>query len=327
MVQSDGKESSAMANPKLRFYFREPTIDTNLPITDGTVKLEGFDWEFVPNEEECDAWDCGFAARVRAYVKGAAHISIPAFPNRKFRLAYIFVNSKAGVESPKDLEGKRVGIMQWDNTAGVWARGALQHYYGVDLKRLRWCSPRANKAGVAEGIRIEQIEAQGDPDMLLDNLLLEGKIDAVIGPNLLPSISARDPRTRRLFRDYRTEEQNYFRKTGIFPTSHIVTLKQPFVDRYPNAPLALLSAFRKSRDIAFERLEGSDPQVIIYSWMAAAVAEQRELMGEHYWAYNVQNNRAVLDAMTQYAHEQGLSPTRIDYMTFFHPQAAAHPGL
>jgi 4,5-dihydroxyphthalate decarboxylase len=143
----------------------------------------------------------------------------------------------------------------------------------------------------------------------------------------LPSISARDPRTRRLFRDYRTEEQNYFRRTGIFPTSHIVTLKQPFVDRYPNAPLALLSAFRKSRDVAFERLEGSDPQVIIYSWMAAAVAEQRELMGDNYWAYNVQNNRTVLDAMTQYAHEQGLSPTRIDYMTFFHPQAAAHPGL
>ena len=61
-----------MANAKLRFYFREPTIDTNIPITDGTVKIDGFDWEFVPNEEECDAWDCGFAARVRAYAKGEA---------------------------------------------------------------------------------------------------------------------------------------------------------------------------------------------------------------------------------------------------------------
>ena len=315
-----------MAIPKLKFYFREPTIDTNIPITDGTVKIDGFDWQFVPNEEEADAWDCGFAARVRAYAKGAPHISIPAFPNRKFRLAYIFVNSKAVIETAKDLEGKRVGIMQWDNTAGVWARGALQHYYGVDLKLLNWCSPRAKKEGVADGIHIEKLDAQGDPDMLLDQLLIEGKIDAVIGPNLLPSISARDPRTRRLFRDYRTEEQNYFRKTGIFPTSHIVTLKQAFVDRYPNAPLALLKAFRKSRDIAFDRLEGSDPQVIAYSWIAAAVAEQRELMGENYWAYNVENSRTVLEAMTQYAHEQGLSPTRIDYMTFFHPEAAAYPG-
>jgi 4,5-dihydroxyphthalate decarboxylase len=315
-----------MANPKLRFYFREPTIDTNIPITDGTVKMEGFDWEFVADENDADAWDCGFAARVRAYANGAAHISIPAFPNRKFRLAYIFTNSKSGVETAKDLEGRRVGIMQWDNTAGVWARGALQHYYGVDLARIHWCSPRVKKEGVAAGIQIEKLDGQGDADSLLDDLLINGKIDAVIGPNVLPSISARDPRTRRLFRDYRTEEQNYFRKTGIFPTSHIVTLKQTFVDKHPDAPLALLTAFRRSRDEAFNRLEGSDPQVIIYPWMAAAIGELRELLGENYWAYNVDNNRTVLEAITQYAFEQGLSPKKIDYMTFFHPAAAGLQG-
>jgi 4,5-dihydroxyphthalate decarboxylase len=316
-----------MANSKLRFYFREPTIDTNIPITDGTVKIDGFDWEFVPDEDSADAWDCGFAARVRAYAQGLPHISIPAFPNRKFRLAYIFVNSKAGIEKAKDLEGRKVGIMQWDNTAGVWARGALQHFYGVDLKKIFWQAVRARKEGVAEGIRIEKLDGQGDADHLLDDLLVEGKIDVVIGPNLLPSISARDPRTRRLFRDYRAEEQNYFRKTGIFPTSHVVTLKQAFVERHPDAPVALLKAFRQSRDIAFERLEGSDPQVIAYSWIAAAIAEQRELMGDDYWAYNVENNRVVLEAMTQYAYEQGLSPTRIDYMSFFHPEAAALAGV
>jgi 4,5-dihydroxyphthalate decarboxylase len=315
-----------MANPKLKFYFREPTIDTNIPITDGTVKIDGFEWKFVADEDAADAWDCGFAARVRAYARSAAHISIPAFPNRKFRQAYIFVNSEAGIATPKHLEGRRVGIMQWDNTAGVWARGALQHYYSVDLKRINWVAPRVKGESVAEGIRIEKIDGNGDSDDLLDKLLIEGKIDAVIGPNLLPSISARDPRTRRLFRDYRTEEQEYFRKTGIFPTSHIVTLKQTFVDRHPEAPVALLKAFRKSRDIAFERLEGSDPQVIAYSWIAAAIAEQRELMGENYWAYNIENNRTALEAMTQYAHEQGLSPSRIDYMAFFHPEAAALAG-
>ena len=316
-----------MANPKLRFYFREPTIDLNIPITDGTVKIDGFDWEFVPTEEECDAWDCGFAARVRAYAKGEAHISIPAFPNRKFRLAYIYVNSKAGIEAAKELEGRCVGIMQWDNTAGVWARGALQHYYGVDLKKIDWCSPRAGKMRLPDGFQIKQIEATGDPDLLLDNMLIDGQIDAVIGPNVLPSITARDPRTRRLFRDFRKEEQEYYRKTGIFPTSHIVTLKQAFVDKHPNAPVALLKAFRQSRDVAFDRLIGADPQVIAYSWIAAAVDEQRALMGDNYWAYNVPNNVKELEAMTQYAHEQGLTQTRIDYRTFFHPAAAAYPGM
>ena len=180
---------------------------------------------------------------------------------------------------------------------------------------------------VAEGIRIEQINSDDDPDLLLDNMLCDGKIDAVIGPNVLPSITARDPRTRRLFRDYRREEQEYYRKTKIFPTSHIVTLKQAFVDKHANAPVALLKAFRKSRDVAFDRLIGPDPQVIAYSWIAAAVAEQRELMGDDYWAYNIANNVKELEAMTQYAHEQGLSPTRIDYRTFFHAEAAALPGV
>jgi 4,5-dihydroxyphthalate decarboxylase len=316
-----------MANPKLRFYFREPTIDTNIPITDGAVKIDGFDFEFVSSEDQADAWDCGFAARIRAYATGLPHISIPAFPNRKFRLSYIFINSGAGIESPRDLEGKRVGIMQWDNTAGVWARGALQHYYGVDLTRINWLAVRVKSGGVAEGIRIEKLDGCGDADAVLDGLLVDGALDAVIGPNVLPSISNRDPRTRRLFRDYRTEEQVYFKKTGIFPTSHIVTLKQEFVERHPGAPVALLQTFRRSRDEAFNRLEGPDPQIIVYSWAADAVNEQRELMGENYWAYNIADNRRTLDAITQFAHEQGLSPSRIDYQSFFHPEAAALPGV
>jgi 4,5-dihydroxyphthalate decarboxylase len=311
-----------MSNPILRFYFREPTVDTNMPITDGTVKVEGFEFEIVELEDDADAWDCGFAARVRAHAQGLAHVSIPAFPNRKFRLSYIYVNQKAGIESARDLEGKRVGITQWDNTAGVWARGALQHYYGVDLTRIKWLSMRAKMMNPVPGIHIELLEQPGD----LDLLLLEGALDAVIEPDVLPSITRKDPRVRRLFRDYKTEEQTYFERTGIFPISHVVTLKQAFVDRYPDAPVALLEAFRKARDVAFNRLVGDNPQILVISWVAAAVEEQRALMGENYWAYNIENNRRVLDALTQFAHEQGLSPKRIDYRTFFHPAAAALPG-
>jgi 4,5-dihydroxyphthalate decarboxylase len=89
----------------------------------------------------------------------------------------------------------------------------------------------------------------------------------------------------------------------------------------------LLQAFRGSRDEAFNRIEGPDPQIIVYSWAAAAISEQRELMGANYWAYNIENNRVTLEAMSQFAHEQGLSPKRIDIMSFFHPEAARLPGV
>ena len=88
----------------------------------------------------------------------------------------------------------------------------------------------------APGIHIEPLEQGSD----LDSLLVKGALDAVIEPDVLPSITRRDPRVRRLFPDYKTEEQIYFKRTGIFPISHVVTLKQEFVDRHPNAPVALL---------------------------------------------------------------------------------------
>lgn len=311
-----------MAEPKLRFRFHEPTIDTNMPITDGTVKVEGFELEFVAHGD-ADAWDAGFGALLRDKVDGAPHISIPAFPNRKFRLSYIFVNNEAQIESPRDLEGKRVGISGWGNTAGLWARGALQNYYGVDISRIKWFSQRPAATSSAPGIRIEPLPQGGDSDALL----LTGELDAIIEPNVLPSISRRDPRVRRLFRDYKTEEQTYFKQTGIFPISHIVTLAQEFVARHPDAPVALLKAFRRARDVAIDRIQGSDAQVIVISWASALLDEQRALMGENYWAYNIENNQRALAAATEFAYQQGLTSSRIEYESLFAPAAAALAGV
>ena len=314
-----------MADPKLRFRFREPTVDTNLPISDGTVKVEGFDLAVVSTSEEdrfeADARDEGFGALVQRKVAGAPDVCIPAFPNRKFRLSYIYVGSAAGIDAPKDLEGRRVGIAGWGNTAGVWARGALQNYYGVDLTRIEWLTARPGSASTAEGIEIGEL--RGD----LNALLVGGALDAVIEPNVLPAITQRDPRVRRLFPDYKAEEQKYFRETGIFPISHAVTLTQEFVDRHPEAPVALLKAFRKARDLAFYRIQGPDPQYMVMSWASAAVDEQRALMGDDYWAYNIENNRRSLEALTLFAHQQGLTPYQVDYESFFSPEAAALPGV
>ncbi|MCH7607619.1 MAG: ABC transporter substrate-binding protein [Chloroflexi bacterium] len=313
-----------MPDPKLRFRFREPTVDTNLPISDGTVKVEGFDLEVMDVGEDArfgaDARDEGFGTLVQRKAQGAPDVCIPAFPNRKFRLSYIYVNAAAGIERPKDLEGKRVGISGWGNTAGVWARGALQNYYEVDLTAIRWLSARPDAASTAPGIEIGKLD--GD----LNDMLVQGALDAVIDPNVLPSITERDPRVRRLFPDYKAEEQRYFRDTGIFPISHAVTLSQEFVDRHPEAPVALLEAFRKARDLAFYRILGPDPQYMVMSWASAAVEEQRALMGDDYWPYNVESNRRSLEALTLFAHQQGLTPHRVDYESFFSPEAAALPG-
>ena len=86
-----------MPEPKLRFFFREPNVDTNRPLRDGTVAIEGFELEVVDDLENADAWDCAFALRILSHARGGDDVSIPAFPNRKFRHSYIAVNANAGI--------------------------------------------------------------------------------------------------------------------------------------------------------------------------------------------------------------------------------------
>jgi 4,5-dihydroxyphthalate decarboxylase len=156
-------------------------------------------------------------------------------------------------------------------------------------------------------------------------MLVSGELDAVIQADVMPSIKRKDPRVRRLFRDYKSEEQAYFRATGIFPISHMVTFPQEFVDDHPEAPTAVLNAFRRSRDEAIERIE--EQEILSISWASTQLEEQRALMGENYWAYNVEDNVRPLEAMLDFAYEQAVTPRRMHVDELFVREAAALPGF
>jgi 4,5-dihydroxyphthalate decarboxylase len=65
-------------------------------------------------------------------------VALPVFVSRVFRHSAIYVAEPKKIKTPKDLEGKRVGIPEWAQTAGIYVRGMLQHEYGVDLARIDW---------------------------------------------------------------------------------------------------------------------------------------------------------------------------------------------
>jgi 4,5-dihydroxyphthalate decarboxylase len=319
-----------MADQKLRIGLAQH--DINMPILDGTVKAEGFELEITSGTDDgaihallrdgsVDVCEYGFATLVQDKANGVPFVAIPAFPNRKFRLSYIYVNAKAGINSARDLEGKRVGVPGWSNSCNVWARGALQHYYELDLTKIKWFAVRTDGPKPPDGITLQPLERRGD----LDAMLASGDLDAVIEPNVIPSIQNGDPRVRRLFPDFKSEEQAYFKATGIFPISHMLTFAQSYVDRHPTAPVSLLKAFREARDEAYRRIE--EQQVISISWASGLLDEQRRLLGENCWPYNVGDNRVTLQAMTQYAHEHNLTPHQVSYESLFHPEAAALPGV
>ena len=145
-------------------------------------------------------------------------VALPVFPSRVFRHSAIYTSK---LKSPRELEGKRVGIPEWAQTAGIYVRGLLQHEFGVDLARIDWV-----QAGVREPGRVEKvalnlppgIRITPAPDKTLAGMLASGELDAVI--------SARDPGGTRLFPGYVEVEEAYFRKTGIFPIMHVVVLRR-----------------------------------------------------------------------------------------------------
>lgn len=104
-----------------------------------------------------------------------------------------------------------------------------------------------------------------------------------------------------------------------------MTFPQEFVDKHPEAPVAVLKAFRQSRDEAFNRIE--EQEILSISWASAQLDEQRTLMGPNYWAYNVEDNMRPLEAMMDFAHEQGVTPEQTHVDSLFVPEAANLPGF
>ena len=275
-----------MPNPKLRLGFREPEIDTNRPFVDGTVKVEGFDLEIsnFRGPEFIDAWDASFGGLMQTKGKGEhPYVSIPAFPNRKFRLAYIYVNSAAGIASPRDLEGKRVFV---SSTAGIWARGALLNHYKVDFTRIHWFMPGPKAKSWAPGIHVEALPKLSGPNVARSTRCCSkgSWMRSSSRTSCLPSAAG----TRECAACSRITKP---KSKTISKDRHLSDQPHGDVEARVRRPIPTRAGGTYSKRIAKPAtwpsvdLEGANPQILMISWVAASVDEQRAVMGENYWAY------------------------------------------
>jgi 4,5-dihydroxyphthalate decarboxylase len=242
-------------------------------------------------------------------------VPIPVFPSRVFRHSAIYIAEKSGIRQPKELEGRRVGIPEWAQTAGIYVRGLLQHEYGVDLARIQW-----HQAGVRQPGRIEKVKLQLPegvritpvPDKSLAQMLASGELDAVI--------SARDPGGKRLFEDYVLLEENYFNKTGIYPIMHVIVLRRDAYQSDRWIARNLLKAFDEAKRESMQRLVEIGLSHVPMPWLAEHARRWRELAGGDFWPYGIEPNRKSLQAFVQYAHEQGVTARRLALEELFAPE-------
>src|SRR3979411_2557001 len=212
-------------------------------IREGAVAIEGIDlncitlrsgrevFDRMVGGREFDVAELSASEFISLMGRGdCPFVALPVFPSRVFRHGYIFVNTRAGIRTPKDLEGKRVGLPLYPQTAAIWVRGHLMHQFGVDLAAIRWVQGAVERAGthgkahappLLRPVALEQ-NASSEP---LATLLARGEIDALIGSRK-PETFGRHPDVARLFPDYRALERELYESARIFPIMHLVAMRR-----------------------------------------------------------------------------------------------------
>jgi 4,5-dihydroxyphthalate decarboxylase len=231
-------------------------------------------------------------------------IAIPVFPSRVFRHGYIFVNKNAGVREPRDLEGRRIGVQEYRQTAGVWIRGILQREYGVDLGDVTWLEGGVNEPRGTDqvmdlrpvgALRLEII----DSNRTLDEMLEKNEIDAYFGARRPVSFN-RGQNVVRLFPDYRKREREYYQRRGFHPIMHTLVIREDLHKEQPWIAESLFKACEASKALAIEQMKYSGAQKSILPWLFDEIAEMEELMGPKPWPYGLEANRAILEEFMGY---------------------------
>jgi 4,5-dihydroxyphthalate decarboxylase len=321
----------------VKLTFACGVYDRTIPLLTGEVTVPGVDLTYVaigePREifdrmaggEEFDLAEMSLSEYICRFVAGDnPFVALPVFPSRIFRHSMIAVN-RTRVTSPQDLAGKRIGVPLYTMTAAVFIRGLLAHDHGVDLSGVHWVQGAVNHAldhgspAAMPLLRPADIVPNHSGRSLSD-LLDTGEIDAVLGTSM-PDCMATNPDIVRLFPDFRALEQDYFRRTHIFPIMHAVVMLKSVYERDPSLAPRLYAAFEAAKAAAWKRMTRVGTLAYMLPWMIDDLDEIARVFGGDPWPYGVEPNRPTLDALIAYLAEQDMIAHTVEAAALFAPTA------
>ncbi len=302
--------------------------DHTRDLLQGRVKAEGIEltWLNLSVEEifyrfassfEWDVSELSFAKYCALMSRPEPPIvGIPVMVSRVFRHSAWYVRADGPVREPGDLAGMRIGIPEWSQTATVYARGWLAEDVGVPLDKVEWIQAGLNEPGrielaelkLPDGIRYRQVA-----DRSLTEMLLADDIDALISARPPRRFLEGSPDIKRLLPDYRRAEEEYFRRTGIFPIMHTVAIKRQTYERHPWIAMNLLNGFEAAKRRAIDRLTSVTHSQIPVPWIYDSVPKLggEFFPGGDYWPYGIEPNRTTIDAFLRFCFAQGLCHRRL----------------
>lgn len=300
--------------------------DRTRALEDGRVAPNGVDLNYIALEPfelfwrqarygEFDASEYSLGAYLIERARGNDRFTaIPVFPSRAFRHSCVYVNARSGIKRPEDLKGKRIGVPDFTLTALIWLRGMLADDHGIGNEDAIWYTGGLNKPGGEARVAVDlppAMEVHHETARSLDALLAANELDALLAPLPPKSFADRSSQVVRLWDDFAQVEEQYHARTGFFPMMHAIVVKKELHAANPWLARNLMQAFEAAKAAAQDELHGLSVLKTMLPWQFAAYERTTALMGEDYWPYGMERNRAEFDTLARYAHEQGLTPRRV----------------
>jgi len=321
--------------PKLPITFACGLYDRMVPLYTGEAKAEGIELNFLAIDDprqifdrmgknlEFDACEMSSSETFSRYAAGRTElVALPVFPSRVFRHGFITINRKF-VKTPKDLEGKRIGVPLYTQTAAVFARGLLRDEHGVDLSGVHWVQGATNSPEshgnpaappVLKPISIEQNKS----GFSLSQLLERGEIQAILGSGL-PDALRTNPDVVRLFPDFHAVELESYRRTRVFPIMHLVAMRRDVYEQHPFIATSLYKAMDEAKNIALRKMHEIGALRYMLPGLPADLEVIDDVFGGDPWPYGVEPNRPTLEALVRYMAEQSLIKAPIPVQDLFVP--------
>lgn len=313
------------------------------PLMAGTVRIA--DVEIIPTYShpsetfwrqlkfhEFDIAEMSMSSYLIARSRGADMIAIPVFPSRRFFHAEQSYHVDSGIKEPCDLVGKRIGVGEYQQTAALWARGVLDHDFGVAQYKVHWYMERTDELSHGgatgftppPGISFHRIP----PDKSLATMLVSNEIDvAPIAGHLQRAVNMIDRSTHMrasdadwskvmpLFPDQIAEAKRFYTKHGFVPVNHTYIIRGDIYRENPGLARAFYDGFVAAKTHAREHLLERIPSALLFA--AEYLAMTRDVLGDDPFPYGIRANMAMLDTMTSYSHEQGLTPRQMKVAELF----------
>jgi 4,5-dihydroxyphthalate decarboxylase len=242
-------------------------------------------------------------------------VGLPVFTMREFFHTHILVRDDAGIATPADLRGKRVGVMEYQQTSVIWIRGILQHEFGVAPHEMEWFmerTPAKSHGGSTgftppPGVRFSYIP----PESSMAEMIHRNELDAILfypetSRDVIDSKATKldRSRVRTLFADPIAEGHRYYAKTGIFPINHCVIVRRSVAERYPWVALNLYSAFMAAKARIAEQCAVALEPYVTAGFVDRSVTPA---LGADPLAYGIKATRPAIETIAAYLHEQGLT--------------------